>query len=55
MVNPRYMQIPEGKIVGDKTIIDEIIEIVNMQGKFAIVKDSLVITIIENPKKEGSG
>jgi hypothetical protein len=49
MENTRYMQILESRIVGDKTILDDLVNILNKHGKFQVVRDSLVITIIENP------
>jgi len=52
MPKPRYTQIPDNKVVGDKTVIDDIADILNEHGRFSVVRDSLVITIIENPAWE---
>lgn len=52
MAQPRYLQINESvKAFGagsDKTILDDIMKILNKHGRFQVVRDSLVFTIIEN-------
>jgi len=53
--NPRYMQISDFKnsVTGDKTIMDEIVQIINEHGKFTAIKNALgIVTIVENKEKD---
>lgn len=44
----RHLVIPEERCNGDKTIFDDIAEILNQHGRFQIVRNSLAVTIMEN-------
>lgn len=52
MIKERYVQIDKGHCGGDRTLFNEIKEVLYDSKKFKVTEDTIVFTIIEIPKEQ---